>query len=88
MRYEACGYPDLTKHQQLHQKLTNEVQEKVMKFGLRKLTAKSLLEFFVNWLTVHIKGEDKLIATYRKGKDDLIKQALVDSGLNIQSDES
>lgn len=85
---KACGYPDLTKHQQLHQKLTNEVQEKVMKFGLRKLTAKSLLEFFVNWLTVHIKGEDKLIATYRKGKDDLIKQALVDSGLNIQSDES
>jgi len=79
---KVCGYPALTKHQQLHQILINEVEEKVKEYGLGNLTAKSLLEFFVNWLTAHIKGEDKLIAAYSNGKENLIEQALVDSGLN------
>jgi len=79
---KVCGYPDLTKHQQLHQILINEVEEKVKEFGLGNLTAKSLLEFLVNWLTGHVKGENKLMETCSKGKESLIEQALVDSGLN------
>jgi len=79
---KVCGFPDLTKHQQLHQILINEVKEKVKEFGLGNLTAKSLLEFLINWLTGHVKDENKLIVTCCEGKENLIEQALVDSGLN------
>ncbi len=53
-----------------------------------KLLLDDLLDFFIKWLTAHIKVEDKLIAAYSNGKEELIEQSLLNLRLNSQSSNS
>lgn len=78
----VCGYPDLNEHKKLHQTLAREVEDKLKEFGLRKLATKSLFNFLINWITEHVIDEKKLFSTCGKGKEELIDQALIDSGLD------
>jgi len=65
---QACHYPHLENHKQVHQLLIREVSQQIKAFELGNLTVKSLLEFIWDWLNNHILGMDKAIIPYVQGK--------------------
>lgn len=73
---KVCEYPNLIKHQKVHQLLIREVVQNTREYYLGNITVKNLLEFITDWLTNHIMCMDKAIAPYCKDKTSLIEHAL------------
>jgi hemerythrin-like metal-binding protein len=59
------NYPDLEKHKRLHLEWVEKcVQLKEKQAEGSFLVAIELLRFLANWLTTHIKGEDKAFGVF------------------------
>ncbi|MBL4693522.1 MAG: bacteriohemerythrin, partial [Magnetovibrio sp.] len=75
---EACGYPDLKEHKQVHVKLANEAKELTETWKLHHdiKTIYKLQAFLRDWLTGHIKNTDSKIFEYAKDRPMEIHRAL------------
>ncbi len=75
---EACDFPDLRAHRELHHTLEAQVQK--LSDEWRKNHDPKMLNtlrvFLRNWLIGHIATEDSRIADYAMGKDPEIRKAL------------
>ncbi|MCK4710511.1 MAG: bacteriohemerythrin, partial [Gammaproteobacteria bacterium] len=85
---EICEYPDIDNHRQQHKKLSKQIKEYIKDYGIDKLSAITLLDFLMNWLTTHIMGSDFAIASFCKGKDKKIEQAFKNAGYDSQPDDN
>ena len=85
---EVCDYPDLANHRKLHEDLIAQVGYHIKEYGLGHQTAKSLLEFLMDWLNSHVMGKDFEIAPYCMGKDKMIEQAFKNAGYDYQPDDN
>ncbi|WP_078790005.1 bacteriohemerythrin [Trichlorobacter thiogenes] len=66
---EQYGYPDYQRHKQTHVDLVRQVEDIYAQFkNGKQLQPISVMQFLVNWLTNHIKGEDKKYTSFFKGK--------------------
>lgn len=74
MYMEACQYPFLDNHRNVHQMLTKKVYAYLDKLKLGELHPKMLLEFMRNWLIDHIMVMDQAVVPYTEGKEKVIKQ--------------
>ncbi|MCP4274033.1 MAG: bacteriohemerythrin, partial [Gammaproteobacteria bacterium] len=77
---ELCDYPDTAKHCQAHIALLNDVKELQKQLNSDEDIMESLLQFLMNWLLNHIVGMDSTLATYCKGQEEQIAEALKDYG--------
>ncbi|CAH2031845.1 bacteriohemerythrin [Trichlorobacter ammonificans] len=63
--FRTTGYPQEAGHKQLHAKLVNQVLELKGQFeGGQAVLTQSVIDFLQDWLTNHIKGEDKRYAPH------------------------
>lgn len=66
---EQYSYPEYLRHKKEHIDLVSQVEEVVRQFNAGKtLQPINLMQFLVNWLTNHIKGEDKKYTDFFKSK--------------------
>lgn len=66
---EQYAYPEYPRHKKEHTDLVRQVEEVISQFkGGRMLQPINLMQFLVNWLTNHIKGEDKNYTSFFKSK--------------------
>lgn len=69
MLMEQYGYPDYQRHKQAHTDLVRQVEDVYAQFKSGKqLQPINVMQFLVNWLTNHIKGEDKKYTGFFKSK--------------------
>jgi len=66
---EQYGYPDYQLHKQAHVDLVRQVEDIYTQFkNGKQLQPISIMQFLVNWLTSHIKGEDKKYTAFFQSK--------------------
>jgi len=73
---EACEYPGLTSHQQVHQLLAKTTQKLRHQLDVGSLSGEELLQFLSNWWVDHILNMDRAYANYCIEKRALIRQSL------------
>ena len=81
---EACSYPGLDKHRQVHQLLIRRVEKMQKELSQGALKADDLVDFLGSWLGDHIQGMDRAYALQCQGKTGLISQALEQAGVAPQ----
>jgi hemerythrin-like metal-binding protein len=76
---EACGYPNLEKHRQIHHDLATKVTELAVDFqkGNDPEILTHIRRFLREWLFNHIVKSDADIARFVHGKDQAIQRALL-----------
>lgn len=69
----AADYPDYDRHKQTHDHLTSKVGNLIQKYRDRDAEVTTeITQFLVEWLTHHIKGEDrKMIQFFQETSSDL-----------------
>lgn len=66
---ERYDYPEYPRHKQAHADLVRQVEEiRVQLERGNRLQPINVMQFLVNWLTSHIKGEDKKYTSFFKSK--------------------
>ncbi len=62
----AAGYPDLERHKEIHEDLTEQVEEVRDDYrkGYSESLTRDVLVFLRDWLKKHILGEDKKYVAY------------------------
>ena len=83
----ACNYPSLRAHKQQHERMVDNVNQRIKEFRSGELVAELLLKFLRNWLINHIINKDRDIISYCQGKQSLIEQTLKVAGLNHSADD-
>ncbi|MDH5483929.1 MAG: bacteriohemerythrin, partial [Gammaproteobacteria bacterium] len=80
----VCHYPGLHGHQQAHSAMLDEVAQYIREYSEDRLSVQSLLQFLRCWFLNHVnnKAYDRAIIPFCEGKKDIIKQALVEAGLD------
>ncbi len=73
---QACDYPGIDNHCQVHQLLIRQVEDQLRQLKLDKITLKQLREFLLSWVVDHIQGMDKSFAPYCDGKEELVIKAV------------
>ncbi len=73
---KVCGYPGLKNHQQVHQLLIKQVEEKLHQHQQNNITISQLRDFLLSWVIDHIQGMDKSFAPYCTGKEELVQKAV------------
>lgn len=82
MIMEACGFPMLRNHRQVHQLLTRETKRIAYRFKQGELDIIELTDFLKDWLLDHIQIMDRAIVPYCKEKTDLIEDALAKADIS------
>jgi hemerythrin-like metal-binding protein len=73
---EACKYPGLLKHHQVHEMFKKQIMDHFSDFKNNKLKSKELLIMYKNWLLDHVSGMDQSIGVFCEGKVDLINKIM------------
>lgn len=81
---QACAYPELNNHQQVHQLLIRQVEKMVRKRDRGELSSSELMLFLSDWWGDHMLGMDRAFAPYCKGKAKFIEQALTDLAVSLE----
>lgn len=76
---EACGYPGLANHRQVHRLLVKQLLEQRQQYEKGKLDAHSLLTFLQSWLIDHIQTMDRAYAPYCEGNTTALNGSLMDT---------
>jgi len=82
---EACGYPGVENHRQVHQMLIKQLKKLRIQFNQQGLTCKELYLFMNDWIYEHIQSMDNSFVSYCSGKSELIAQVL--KGLDFPDGE-
>lgn len=61
---ESCAYPDIERHRQGHRLLLDRLTDKIRQYERGEVEALDVLEFLVDWFTVHTVKEDRRIAEH------------------------
>lgn len=76
---EACGYPGLANHRQVHRLLVKQLLEQRQQYEKGNLYLDSLIDFLQNWLLDHIQTMDRAYVPYCEGKDETLLENLKDA---------
>jgi hemerythrin-like metal-binding protein/PAS domain S-box-containing protein len=73
---QACGYPELENHKQVHQMLLQKIEALCVSQQQGKLRTTDFAEFLGSWWEDHVRIMDQAITPHCAGKEDLIASAL------------
>lgn len=83
---DACGYPFLENHHEVHEMLVKQVKKQIKQFEQGDFSIKSLLLLLKEWFVEHNMGMDRAVAECAKGNEAVIDKALNDSKNQFKDD--
>ena len=60
----SVDYPALKRHQAAHEKYRQELKALIARAATDHVVLEAIAQSVTSWLTTHIRGEDKALATY------------------------
>jgi hemerythrin-like metal-binding protein len=73
---QACDYPELNNHKQVHQLLLKQIKKMQFKHNQGDLNIEEIIIFLESWLVDHIQIMDQSVLSFCEGKDEQMKQTL------------